>query len=182
MTGYMFALLSTVTSGVAAVYTEFVMKARDDALYWQNVQLYSYGAVFNFATLTIGSMHSGGGAQRRAGLRFRVVRRFACCRVPLCVLSSTWNHGASLPGILSRGADRLAGFWLFSVFKGYTATTWLVACNLAFSGLLVSWIMKFADSILKVFATSMSMLLTMLVSVAFFDTQLSLQVRNCRAL
>ena len=38
--------------------------------------------------------------------------------------------------------------------------TWLVVANLAFSGLLVSWVMKFADSIVKVYATSMAMLLT----------------------
>ena len=43
---------------------------------------------------------------------------------------------------------------------GYTTITWLVVCNLAFSGLLVSWVMKFADSIVKVYATSLAMLLT----------------------
>jgi solute carrier family 35 (UDP-sugar transporter), member A1/2/3 len=64
------------------------------------------------------------------------------------------------------------------MLKGYNAVTWLVACNLAFSGLLVSWIMKFADSILKVFSTSMAMLLTMLISVSFFGTSLTLQVRT----
>lgn len=63
------------------------------------------------------------------------------------------------------------------MFKGYNVITCLVCCNLAFSGLLVSWIMKFADSILKVFATSMAMLLTMLISVSFFGTVLTLQVR-----
>ena len=63
------------------------------------------------------------------------------------------------------------------MFKGYNLITVMVACNLAFSGLLVSWIMKFADSILKVFSTSMAMLLTMLISVTFFDTALTLQVR-----
>lgn len=43
---------------------------------------------------------------------------------------------------------------------GYSGVTWLVVANLAFSGLLVSWVMKFADSIVKVYATSMAMLLT----------------------
>lgn len=65
---------------------------------------------------------------------------------------------------------------MFTMFRGYNMTTWMVALNLAFSGLLVSWIMKYADSILKVFATSMAMLLTMIISVAFFGTLLSLQV------
>ncbi|GHP04272.1 hypothetical protein PPROV_000302600 [Pycnococcus provasolii] len=58
--------------------------------------------------------------------------------------------------------------WLFDMLHGYSLTTWLVVSNLAFTGLLVSWIMKFADSIVKVYATSMAMLVTMLASVAFF--------------
>lgn len=71
-----------------------------------------------------------------------------------------------------------AGFWALSLFQGYTLVTWLVVLNLALSGLLVSWIMKYADSVLKVFATSMAMLVTMAVSVLFFDTELTLQVRT----
>ena len=39
---------------------------------------------------------------------------------------------------------------MFKLFKGYDWVTVLVVANLAFSGLLVSWVMKFADSILKV--------------------------------
>lgn len=53
--------------------------------------------------------------------------------------------------ILSR--DMRAGFtngmWVFKLFQGYDWVTFLVVANLAFSGLLVSWVMKFADSILK---------------------------------
>ena len=52
LAGYLFAILSAFLSGFAAVYTEFVMKARDDSLYWQNMQLYGFGAVFNAAALT----------------------------------------------------------------------------------------------------------------------------------
>ena len=33
---------------------------------------------------------------------------------------------------------------------GYSLVTWLVVANLGFTGLLVSWVMKFADSIMKV--------------------------------
>ena len=39
--------------------------------------------------------------------------------------------------------------WALRVFEGYDWVTLLVVANLAFSGLLVSWVMKFADSILK---------------------------------
>jgi hypothetical protein len=57
--GYLFAILSAFLSGFAAVYTEFVMKARDDSLYWQNLQLYGFGAVFNAAALSLSDMADG---------------------------------------------------------------------------------------------------------------------------
>lgn len=42
------------------------------------------------------------------------------------------------------------GLGFSSIFKGYDIITCMVVANLAFSGLLVSWVMKFADSIMKV--------------------------------
>jgi len=128
LTGYMFGVLSAFLSALAAVYTEWVMKRNDDSLYWQNMQLYSFGVVFNGMGLVLGN--------------------------------------------LSRGDGR----WLPSIFQGYNFVTLLVVANLAFSGLLVSWVMKFADSILKVYATSMAMVVTMVVSVALFALVPSLQM------
>ena len=42
------------------------------------------------------------------------------------------------------------GLWMSNIFQGYNVVTLMVVANLAFSGLLVSWVMKFADSIMKV--------------------------------
>jgi solute carrier family 35 (UDP-sugar transporter), member A1/2/3 len=42
------------------------------------------------------------------------------------------------------------GFWWQRLFNGYTLTAWVVVANLASSGLLVSWLMKYADNIVKV--------------------------------
>lgn len=42
------------------------------------------------------------------------------------------------------------GPWWQRLFNGYTLTTWLVVLNLGSSGLLVSWLMKYADNIIKV--------------------------------
>jgi len=42
------------------------------------------------------------------------------------------------------------GLWVNHVFRGYDTVTLMVVANMAFSGLLVSWVMKFADSIMKV--------------------------------
>lgn len=42
------------------------------------------------------------------------------------------------------------GPWWQRIFNGYSVTTWLVVLNLGSTGLLVSWLMKYADNIVKV--------------------------------
>lgn len=42
------------------------------------------------------------------------------------------------------------GPWWQRLFNGYSLTTWVVVLNLGSTGLLVSWLMKYADNIVKV--------------------------------
>ncbi|THU45622.1 hypothetical protein C4D60_Mb02t19920 [Musa balbisiana] len=70
------------------------------------------------------------------------------------------------------------GPWWQRLLNGYTVTTWLVVLNLGSSGLLVSWLMKYADNIVKVYSTSMAMLLTMVVSIFLFSLKPTLQTRS----
>ncbi|XP_068241890.1 UDP-N-acetylglucosamine transporter-like isoform X3 [Palaemon carinicauda] len=53
-------------------------------------------------------------------------------------------------------------------FQGYTLTTWGVVLIQAFGGLIVSVTMKYADNILKGFATSLSIVMCTLVSWLVF--------------
>lgn len=46
------------------------------------------------------------------------------------------------------------GPWWHRIFNGYTVTTWLVVLNLGSTGLLVSWLMKHADNIVKVYLST----------------------------
>ncbi|XP_013885574.1 UDP-galactose translocator [Austrofundulus limnaeus] len=72
----------------------------------------------------------------------------------LGLLGLWWNDGAAV-------AER--GF-LF----GYTATVWCVIFNQAFGGLLVAVVVKYADNILKGFATSFSIVVSTVMSVYLF--------------
>ena len=58
-------------------------------------------------------------------------------------------------------------------FHGYSAHVWVVIVLQAFGGILVALVIKFADNILKGFATSTSILLTSLVSMYFLGSPLS---------
>ncbi|KAF6147128.1 hypothetical protein GIB67_036847 [Kingdonia uniflora] len=53
---------------------------------------------------------------------------------------------------------------------------WMVVLNLGSPGLLVSWLMKYTDNIVKVYSTSMAMLLTMVLSIYIFNLKPTLQL------
>ncbi|CAK9148724.1 unnamed protein product [Ilex paraguariensis] len=59
-------------------------------------------------------------------------------------------------------------------FHGYSLITVLMILNHALSGLAVSMVMKYADNIVKVYSTSVALLLTAVVSVFLFGFHLSL--------
>jgi hypothetical protein len=52
-------VLSACLSALAGVYTEKLMKMNDDTLYWQNLQLYSFGVIFNAARLLVDDVNAG---------------------------------------------------------------------------------------------------------------------------
>ncbi|KAH8555532.1 nucleotide-sugar transporter [Umbelopsis sp. PMI_123] len=57
------------------------------------------------------------------------------------------------------------------MFQGYGPLTWLVVINQALGGLLVSLVVRYADNILKGFATSLSIILSSIISFKLFDFQ-----------
>nr|XP_033778753.1 UDP-galactose translocator [Geotrypetes seraphini] len=59
-------------------------------------------------------------------------------------------------------------------FFGYTPMVWIVILNQAFGGLLVAVVVKYADNILKGFATSFSILGSTIVSIYLFGFHLDL--------
>ncbi|XXG42301.1 hypothetical protein AAC387_Pa01g2617 [Persea americana] len=68
------------------------------------------------------------------------------------------------------------GPWWQRLLNGYNLTTWMVVLNLGSTGLLVSWLMKYADNIVKVYSTSMAMLLTMVLSIYLFSFKPTVQL------
>ncbi|KNC75958.1 UDP-N-acetylglucosamine transporter, partial [Sphaeroforma arctica JP610] len=56
-------------------------------------------------------------------------------------------------------------------FYGYTPLVWLVITLQAAGGLIIAVVVKYADNILKGFATSVSIILASIISVIFFDFQ-----------
>eukprot|EP00899_Mesostigma_viride_P021177 jgi/Mesvir1/29060/Mv18368-RA.1 len=63
-----------------------------------------------------------------------------------------------------------------AIFEGYSFVTVAIVLNLAASGLVVSWLLKFADNIVKLYATSMAMVVTMVVSLVALQIVPSIQL------
>jgi len=54
-------------------------------------------------------------------------------------------------------------------FGGYTPVVWTVVTVQAVGGLIVAVVVKYADNVLKVFATSFSIVISCVLSAIFFD-------------
>ncbi len=59
----------------------------------------------------------------------------------------------------------------FGFLYGYGPAVWSVVCLQAAGGLLVAAVMKYADNILKGFATAMSIICSCLLSMVLFGFQ-----------
>ncbi|CAL9702775.1 unnamed protein product [Knipowitschia caucasica] len=78
----------------------------------------------------------------------------------LGLLGMWWNDGT---GIANNG-----------FFFGYTSMVWCVIFNQAFGGLLVAMVVKYADNILKGFATSFSIIVSTVASIYLFGFHVDL--------
>ena len=133
----MFALVSALLSGVAAVYTEWVLKKNNDTLYWQNILLYGFGSVFNFANLAHRCVEAGGGgtsgpAWASSGVWHwvPVAASHACPVHVLLGLTQRRPLPAAAPCLLCCSKASSGTGW--NILSGYSFVTWLVVANLAF--------------------------------------------------
>lgn len=116
-----------------------------------------------------------------AGVLFEKILKDSAIDVSLWVRNVQMSFYSIFPalfvGIMFRDGVEISksGF-----FAGYTWIVWLVILLQAIGGLLVSAVVNYANNIAKGFATSISIVLSFIISIAIFDTQFraSVSVRN----
>lgn len=89
-----------------------------------------------------------------------------------------WQESGSRGALgmaISEAPERGGGF-LSDIVSGYTWLAWLTVVNLALSGILAGWVLKYADTIARSFAGSGAMLLTAVLSVLLLDLAPTLQL------
>eukprot|EP00435_Cladocopium_sp_Y103_P066410 s135_g28.t1 len=96
-------------------------------------------------------------------------------KVTLWVRNVQLASWSALIGVLGlAGTGDLSGVWSNGFFHGYNGWIWASACNNAFGGLLIAAVIKYADNILKNFATSVSIVLTTALSIQYFGLELTM--------
>jgi len=85
---------------------------------------------------------------------------------------ATYSAMVGIGALMLADGDRVAqkGF-----FRGFTMAAWLSCGTNALGGLLVAVVVKYMDNIVKNYATSLALLLTAVLSVVVFGTQINIQ-------
>lgn len=117
--GLVAVVIACMSSGLAGVYFEKVLKGTNASLWVRNVQLSGYSL---FPAFFLGVLVKDGSKVRE-----------------------------------------------FGFFHGYNGVVWTAILLQAFGGIVVALCVKFADNIAKNFATSISILVSFVASVYFFD-------------
>ncbi|CAE8678540.1 unnamed protein product [Polarella glacialis] len=87
---------------------------------------------------------------------------------------AAWSTMLGLVGLASTGD--LSGIQSRGFFHGYNGWICASICNNAFGGLIIAAVIRYADNILKNFATSVSIVLTTVLSVQYFGLELNLSL------
>jgi len=124
-------------------------------------------AVLGFGSVVIACIFSG-----FAGVYFEKVLKGSTASVWLrnVQLGLFGSILALIGAYMKEGAQLQEKGFLF----GYNKLVWAVVANQACGGLLVAMVIKYADNILKGFATSLSIILSSILSVFLFDYSITL--------
>ncbi|KAJ7343401.1 nucleotide-sugar transporter-domain-containing protein [Mycena albidolilacea] len=124
--GFIAVVIACLTSGLAGVYFEMVLKNSQTDLWVRNVQL----SLFSLLP-------------------------------------------ALAPVFYLYASDPQEG-WVSALFRNFGGWAWATVLVQVFGGLLTALVIKYSDNILKGFATSLSIVISFMASVALFDFQITL--------
>jgi UDP-sugar transporter A1/2/3 len=170
--GIMATLGIAVSSGFASVYTEKVIKA-----------LRKPAAVMVETTTTTANANSENNDQEDNNKK--PIPTVAAAESSSSSSSSSSSYGLAYTqvqlafmSLVTIGVYACLKDWhtirRFGLFHNFTASAFVTILNSALGGLIVAGVLKYADSVLKGYATAMSVILTGVLSMLLFGTSLSI--------
>jgi UDP-galactose transporter len=115
-----------------------------------------------------------------AGVYFEKVLKDSNVRVSLWIRNVQLSFYSLFPaffvGVVLKDGEKIAenGF-----FMGYNYVVWTAIAFQAFGGVVVALCVNYADNIAKNFATGISIIVSCLASIYFFNFKISFSVRIC---
>jgi UDP-sugar transporter A1/2/3 len=106
-----------------------------------------------------------------AGVYFEVVLKNS--QGDLWVRNLQLSLFSLIPAIIPIAVDLIQGRNILDIFHGFGAWAWSTILIQVLGGLLTAMVIKYADNILKCFATSLSIILSCLASVTWFNFPLT---------
>lgn len=97
------------------------------------------------------------------------------CIVLFTTLKRSHNCQLCIVGLITLGVKDGKAVNQHGFFHGYDWAVWVAILLQSVGGLLVAVVVKYADNILKGFATSAAIVLSCIVSMYFFEFHLSTQ-------
>lgn len=170
--GLVVVVISCCLSGLAGVYFEKILKRH------QSPPITSSPRAPSPSRVSAGSISGAPGNPRSSSPNRPtplVIHHNANSKLPNGHNPSLWERNIQLAafsvilallGIWMKDADSIAEKGWFTGFNGIT---WIVVTVQALGGLIVAVVVKYADNILKGFATSLSIIISSVVSVWLFD-------------
>lgn len=143
--GFLAVLLAACTSGFSGVYFEKILKGSVQSLWIRNIQM----GIFSVIAAYFGKI-------------ILIIFFYF-----LTFLIYYYNLGIYMSG--DGESVRQNGF-----FYGYNKVVWMVILLQALGGLIVAVVVKYADNILKGFASSFSIITSCIFSILIFDFKITM--------
>jgi solute carrier family 35 (UDP-sugar transporter), member A1/2/3 len=163
--------LSFLAIGVGIVQiqsktTGSVKAAAAAAISSPSVDVHSMNALKGFMAVVAACFTSG-----LAGVYFEMVLKNS--QADLWVRNVQLSAFSVLPALLPVVFSHTAGSGIMGPFREFGGWAWATVAIQVFGGLVTAMVIKYSDNILKGFATSLSIVISFLASVALFDFQIS---------
>jgi UDP-sugar transporter A1/2/3 len=154
--------------GVVQIQTKRggTMKAASTTISSSSVDEHSMNALKGFMAVVAACFTSG-----LAGVYFEMVLKNS--QADLWVRNVQLSAFSLLPALLPVIFSHKAGSGIMGLFHEFGGWAWATVAIQVFGGLVTAMVIKYSDNILKGFATSLSIVISFLASVALFDFQIS---------
>lgn len=172
-------ITSCIMSGFAGVYFEKILKGSTQSVWLRNVQLGFLGTILGKVCVLFSAYHVNVILEQVNKKSVALPTNVLIYKI-FFIIGRThvyrhYYYYYMLSGLITLGLKdgtkvREQGF-----FFGYDWAVWLAILLNSVGGLLVAVVVKYADNILKGFATSGAIILSCIISIYFFNFQLTIQ-------